>query len=258
MSIFLINLIMMGPNLVIYLEKNNYVYPVRMSELLKGKDQKKIGLKVSYDQVVKTGTPSHIGDFIHAFSPTGYENSNPRKVHWGRVSEANMYLGIIPLIIALIGLFWGRYKHKNLWVFLICSWGLFILGPPALIHKILFYIYPPVAFDRHPELHYLYYLFCLMFFYVLGANRIKKISLAFGVSFWKNLYNSWFSLSFFSMIIFVSVYKMHEVERSNQTDMPFYFCVIVVAAYVLKKLFGKEGIFCGIITGFISLVFFYA
>ena len=109
--------------------------------------------------------------FLHAFSPFGnHYATGPSSESWGVISESNMYIGLLILFVALWGLFYGKHSLRNIWLFVGGLFALYILGPLGPIHKFLFLTFPPAKFDRHPYAYYLFFIFPLLFFYILGAN----------------------------------------------------------------------------------------
>jgi hypothetical protein len=50
--------------------------------------------------------------------------------------------------------------------------GLLMLGPPAYLHALLYWIFPPLWFVRNMHTLVLSFVLAVLYFYVLGANRI--------------------------------------------------------------------------------------
>ena len=180
------------PNIVLMLEKDKYVFPARMVDASLKNPAKQYdilgaqlpykaavsstvvgGINMPYDFIASTGTFSTIWNFIQIISPDGNNYVGwPSRTGWGKPSEAYMYLGFLPWAIALLGLVAGRHDLKRLWLLILISFGLLMLGPPGGLHRLLYYIYPPMWFVRHTHTFVLFFIFAFLYFYVLGFNRI--------------------------------------------------------------------------------------
>ena len=101
--------LMAMPVFVVFLDKNDFVFPVRMNEKSKNNISDS-SLTSTYDHVRKTGAVARVGDFVHMVSPVGHHQSAQDKKFWGSLSEANMYIGMWTFFIALLGIFKGRHK----------------------------------------------------------------------------------------------------------------------------------------------------
>ena len=83
-----------------------------------------------------------------------------------------MYLGLLPWAIAILGLVAGRHDLKRVWLLILLAVGLLMLGPSGGVHRLLYYVYPPVWFVRHTHAFVLFFIFAFLYFYVLGFNHI--------------------------------------------------------------------------------------
>ena len=130
-------------------------------------------IKMPYNLIAFTGTFSNIWDFIQIIAPDGNEAINwPGRERWGKPSEAYMYIGFLPWAIAILGIVAGRHVMKKLWLLILICFGLLMLGPPGGLHRLLYYVYPPMWFVRHTHAFVLFFIFALLYFYILGLNHI--------------------------------------------------------------------------------------
>jgi hypothetical protein len=118
------------------------------------------------------GTYSAPNDFVQMLAPFGNEYARPSGRSWGKPSEAFIYIGMLPLAAALLGLVAGRNSLKHVWLLVLVSVGLLMLGPQAFVHALLYWGFPPLWFVRNMHTLVLFFALALVYFYVLGCNRI--------------------------------------------------------------------------------------
>ncbi|MFC1694251.1 YfhO family protein, partial [Candidatus Latescibacterota bacterium] len=181
------------PNIILLIEKENHIFPARMadelfltSEILalrsplngplqfeSSPSNQLSGIVMPYNFISYTGTHSTIWDFIHIIYPGGNKWINTNvKDNWGNPSEAYIFIGILPWIIAIIGMLIGRHDLKKIWLLMAICFGLLMLGPSGGLHKLLYYTFPPIRFVRHTHAFVLFFVFTLIYFYVIGLNHI--------------------------------------------------------------------------------------
>jgi hypothetical protein len=175
------------PNIVLMMERDKYVFTARMVDFSKmqapegaplqyevGPSSVSVsGINMSYKSITFTGTFSTVWDFIQIISPDGNNYIRwPSRIRWGDPSEAYMYLGFLPWAIALLGLVIGRHDLKRVWLLVFVGFGLLMLGPSGGVHRLLYYIYPPMWLVRHTHAFVLFFIFAFLYFYVLGFNHI--------------------------------------------------------------------------------------
>ncbi|TAN60542.1 hypothetical protein EPN18_08335, partial [bacterium] len=181
---FFIISMMAAPNIVLMLEKNDYIFPARMLDPAGetdgplqhegGPELKRVaGINMPYHFIKHTGTFSTVSDFIQMISPDGNEHIRwPDMKGWGRSSEAYIYLGLLVWCVGILGLLAGEHELKRVWALLLLLFGLLMLGPPGGLHWLLYHVYPPMWFVRHTHAFVLFFVFSFLYFYVLGLNRI--------------------------------------------------------------------------------------
>ncbi len=185
-----INIFMLLPNVVLLLEKKEFVFPARMlnteykngqslyaPQQYEGNPEDIVeGIIMPYVLVSKTGTYSTLWDFIQTLAPEG--NSYLHwygEIPWGNASEALIYIGFIPWVLCLLGIIYGQHPLKKFWLFIVILFGLLILGPAGGLHQFLFYLYPPLWFIRHTHCLVFFFSFILFYFYILGGNYVVDL-----------------------------------------------------------------------------------
>lgn len=181
-------LAMMAPNTILLIEKGDYLYPARMVDLsdesltpMGGPDQYEgkmageigQGIIMPYKLIVYTGTFSTVWDFIQAIAPDGNEHVRwAGRREWGKPSEAYIYLGFLPWVVALLGIVMGRHDLKGVWGLTTVAFALLMLGPAGALHPGLYFAFPPLWFVRHTHIFVPFFLFGMLYFYVLGLEYL--------------------------------------------------------------------------------------
>ncbi len=182
--------LMMAPNIALVMESDKYVNPPRMTvpnyenlppQGMPGNcDERQMsnahyvnGMRMPYEYIAFTGTFSTIWNFIQIIAPdaNGYLHWANRG-GWGSPSEAYIYIGLLPWAVALLGVVAGGHDMKRVWFFLLIFFGLLMLGPAGGVHRLLYYFFPPVWTIRHLHMLTLFFVFAVLYFYVIGLNRI--------------------------------------------------------------------------------------
>jgi hypothetical protein len=279
---FIVICAMAMPSIVLLLEKNKYVFPARMLDasyvfqMPQGGPQQYEGdLNVSdpdtsiimpYDVIAFTGTFSTIWDFIQVIAPGANKHILwDKREWWGNPSEAYMYIGLLPWIIAILGMVAGKHDLKKIWLLLLAGFGLLMLGPPGGLHKLMYYIFPPMWFVRHTHSFVLIFLFALLYFYILGFNHIfskwgrslfhREKSQGVLSRIIKNDKDSeYISTALFTLCILVCLYCMTELEHPS-TNYLFMFIVLIFAVgWLLRKDMGERGLYICLIISQVLIV----
>ncbi len=130
-----------------------------------------VGLLMPHRFFVGSGTPSTVWNFLQLLSPTG--NWHREGGHgWGNPSEAFMYLGLGVYAAALFGLVAGRHPLRPLWALTGLVYGLLLLGPLGGAQSFLSWVFPLVRFTRHTHTYTPYFQLAVLYFFVLGLNRL--------------------------------------------------------------------------------------
>lgn len=270
------------PNIALMLEKDKYVFPPRMVKPnyeklppqgssmayeLNVSLNNAYAIKMPYSLIAFTGTFSRIWDFIQIISPDGNEDiSWPGRDRWGKPSEAYMYIGFLPWAIAILGIVAGRHVMKKLWLLILICFGLLMLGPPGGLHRLLYYVYPPMWFVRHTHAFVLFFIFALLYFYILGLNHIFstwKSSLfpftnskqgIFSHLITNNKICKGIAILIFSACIIISVYWMTRLVYPATNYSFIFIFMIFIIGWFLRKDLRKDGLYISLIVGNIVIV----
>lgn len=269
------------PNIVLMLEKDRYVFPGRMvdtsSKMLSPRGSPfqyetvssstmVEGVKMPYSLINFTGTFSSIWDFIQVISPGGNNYiGRPGRAGWGSPSEAYIYIGLLPWAIALLGFVAGKHDLKRLWLLILISFGLVMLGPPGGLHRILYYIYPPLWFVRHTHAFVLSFVFALLYFYILGFNHIFVTWQGVIFQHYKpqgilsryvkdDMVCKVTAFFIFSACMVVSVYSMGRLKYPATNYLFGFIALIVATGWFLRKDLGEKGLYIGLIVSHIAIV----
>lgn len=180
-------LVMLLPSVVLLTETGRFVFPPRIVDYPyedkapnqgppqyepSGDVRSTRPLLFPYRLQLHIGAYSAPNDFVQLWAPLGNEYASPAKRTWGKPSEAFMYIGMLPLAVALLGMVAGRSPLKRVWMLTLVVVGLLMLGPQAFLHALLYWVFPPLWFARNTHTLVLFFILALLYFYVLGCNRI--------------------------------------------------------------------------------------
>jgi hypothetical protein len=287
---FVIILTTMLPNIIVMLEKDRYVFPARMIEpgyeerQPQGQPQQSEGsslpenhgILMPYRLIIHTGTFSSIWDFIQIVYPerNRFISGPSAKSAWGAPSEAYLYVGLLPWAIALLGFVAGRHELKSTWLLIASGFGLLMLGPAGGLHRILYYLYPPLWFTRHTHGFVLFFLFAFLYFYVLGFNHIfsswntslfppdavrprgilkRLIDDRLGT---RDLH-SIIAFILFSGSIVALVYWMTTLHYPQTHYLFLILLFIFVIGWILRRDLGKKGMYASLMLGHIFFVLIF-
>jgi len=281
---------MMMPNIIVMLEKDRYVFPARMKDpgyqeeapVATGSPQQHEGavlaedhgILMPYSLITHTGTFSSIRDFIQIVYPepnpviSGPGHESPSG------SEAYMYVGLLPWVIALLGFVVGKDELKSVWLFIAIAFGLLILGPAGGLHRLLYYIYPPLWFTRHMHCFVLFFLFAVLYFYVLGFNHLFSSWNAsvfpiddvrkggFLKVFIDDKLGTRHLHTVLSIILFSGslVFLVHWTTKLRYPEthyLSLLIVLVVVIGWIFRNDLGKKGIFAGLVAGHIAFVLLF-
>lgn len=176
-----------------------------------------------------------------------------------------MYLGLLPWAVALLGLVAGRHDMKKVWLLIFLCFGLLMIGPAGKLHRLLYYIYPPMWFVRHTHTFVLFFLFALIYFYILGFNHIFNTwrSAIFGSDKPQGILSYFIknekvcgviAFFIFSACIVLSVYLITRLAYPAKNYRFGLLALIVVSWWFLRKDLGEKGLYISLITSHIVIV----
>lgn len=269
-------LVMLAPSLVLLSETDRFVFPPRVVDYAYKDKAPNQGppqfeprreiqwtrpLLLPYRLQFYVGTFSAPGDFAQLLAPFGNEYARPAGRPWGKPSEAFMYVGMLPLAVALVGLVVGRHSLKRVWILALVVLGLLALGPQAFLHAALYWVFPPLWFVRNTHTLVLFFVLALLYFYVLGCNRFLAVRGAFifpvaqaSGPFARAIRISGLArglaVSVFTLAVGVGVVTM-SLLRFPLTFYVLPFLISVVAlGWWLRRDLGRSGLYWSVLAGF--------
>lgn len=266
-------LAMMAPNLVLISESSRFVFPLRMApkdfkeRLLKetglppaepDPSAVDIGIKMPYEMIPYTGAMVKVWEIIQTLSPNANANihayRNPDT--WGTPSEAFIYFSMLAWALCLLGFTSGDSAHRKLWLLMTLSFGLLMMGPPGGLHRVLFYIFPPLWFLRHTTLFVLFFQMGCLYFFVSGFEKIreKNFKISIPTSGWATLLP--FVVVLFTFGVFATKldYPVFKFPETN-----FVFVIFLLLAFSARRVFpmiGREGLWLALLATQAGLVLF--
>jgi len=116
---------------------------------------------------------SYPADFFNLFTPYSFmlhfEMIYFRSIH---VSEAFLYIGLIPLFLAIVGLFYSRHKYRIGFTLALGITLLLMLGPKFGLLKLFSYFFPFFFIVRNTHIFATFFIFCLIYFTCIGTDVI--------------------------------------------------------------------------------------
>jgi len=106
--------------------------------------------------------------FPHAFLKGWYGNIFNGAV----LTESFLYIGILPLFLAIYGIIFSRHRYKLNFLILLIVTGTVMLGPKCVFFKVFFYIFPLMRFTRYPMQFFPFFLLTLYYFAGLGIDHV--------------------------------------------------------------------------------------
>jgi hypothetical protein len=276
---------MAAPNIILLLENDKYVFPARMIDFSYegmapegGPLQYEVGssyaiahgINMSYNLIAFTGTFSTIWDFIQIIAPDGNNHIRwPGREGWGRPSEAYMYIGLLPWAIAILGLIAGRHDLKRVWLLILVCFVLIMLGPPGGLHRLLYYIYPPIWFVRHTHAFVSFFMFAILYFYIIGLNHIfsawgdhifyqHNSQGILGRFIKDNRVSNSIAVFIFSLCIILSVYWMAKITYPATNHLFILFIIVFAVGWLLRRDLGENGLYISLIASHIVIVLLFS
>lgn len=158
------------PLLTVAIEQNKIVPTARLDDKVDITE----GVSLSFSSVEKGGTHSNIADFLELIFPVvvkGY--------FWGwfpssgfGLSECFLYIGLLPLLLAIIGIIKPKGNYRINFLITLITIGLLMLGPKGIVYILLYLIFPPLRLARHMHLFAGFFIFTLFYFVGQGADYI--------------------------------------------------------------------------------------
>ena len=272
-------------NFILMLEKDKYVFPARMIDYsyegmapkggpleYEGGSSSVIvdGIIMPYDFIAYTGTFSNIWNFIQIIAPDGNKHIRwPNRAKWGKPSEAYMYIGFLPWAIAILGLISGRHDLKRVWLLILVCFALLMLGPLGVLHRLLYYIYPPMWFVRHTHTFVLFFMFALLYFYIIGLNHIFSAWGGYlfhqhnsqgilGRFIKDNRVSNSIAVFIFSFCIILNVYWMTKITYPATNYLFILLIIVLTIGWLLRRDLGEKGLYISLIASHIIIVLLFS
>lgn len=114
-------------------------------------------------------------DFFNLFTPYSF------MLHFEMIyfksilaSEAFLYIGLIPLFLAIVGLLYSRHRYRTGFMFALGVAVLLMLGTKFGVLKLFYYIFPFFSILRNTHTFVMFFIFCLLYFTCIGTDVIVE------------------------------------------------------------------------------------
>ena len=144
-----------------------------------------------------------------------------------------------------------------------------MLGPPGGLHRLLYYIYPPIWFVRHTHTFVLFFMFALLYFYIIGLNHIfsawgdhifhqHNSQGIFGRFIKDNRVSNSIAVFIFSFCIIF--YRLLD-DKDNLSSNRLSFCLFIIVfaiGWILRRDLGENGLYISLIASHIVIVLLFS
>ncbi|TAM39975.1 hypothetical protein EPN54_02955 [bacterium] len=122
-----------------------------------------------------TAANAYPADFFNLFTPYSF------MLHFEMIyfksilaSEAFLYIGLLPLFLAIVGLFHSRHKYRIGFMLALAVSALLMLGPKFGVLKFFSYFFPFFFIIRNTHIFSTFFIFCLVYFTCIGTDVILE------------------------------------------------------------------------------------
>lgn len=130
----------------------------------------KMTLLMPYQMIWATGSSLALDDFLGLWTSQRFFGP-----WYGRLaSEAAPFFGALAFLVSLVGIGFGRHPSRRVWLLVLAFFALLGLGPKGGLHALLYYVLPPLWFMRHTHLLSNFIQLALLFFFVIGLDRLLE------------------------------------------------------------------------------------
>ncbi len=247
--VFMVVAIMMLPNIVAYRESTKkYIFATRLNEIQK---RESTSLSMGYEYAIKSGTYTHPRDYLMSITPdASFVKSTPHKTVWGGRTESFLYIGLLPWSIAVLGMVAGRHHMKKTWLCVMLGIGVLMFGAPGLLHRLLYYFYPPLWFNRNIHNYFLCFSFAVLYFYVIGFNHIYLTRYVNAFSKQLSEKRSYVGIVLMTISVCLAMFWITRDGFSSQDYLALWpVGVLVVLGWGLYKYIGDKGLYISLLLG---------
>jgi len=124
---------------------------------------------------------SHPADFFNLFAPYSFM-LHFEMIHFKSIlaSEAFLYIGLIPLFLAMVGLLYSRQRYRIGFALALAITALLMLGPEFGVSRLFSYFFPFFFIIRNTHIFGTFFIFCLVYFTCIGMDVILERTENFG------------------------------------------------------------------------------
>ena len=115
---------------------------------------------------------SYPADFFNLLAPYSFV------IHffnWFYMSEAFLYIGLIPLFFAAVGLLYSRNKYKIGFALTAAIIALLMLGPRFFVSDLFSRLFPFFSIIRNTHTFATFFIFCLAYFVCIGTDVVADL-----------------------------------------------------------------------------------
>ena len=129
--------------------------------------------------------------------------------NWNYMSESFLYIGLIPLLLAIIGLWFSRHKYK--WGFILTTVivAFLMLGDNYFVYFLFHKFFPFFSIIRNMHTFGPFFIFCMVYFTCLGTDVIFESVYISKIRFYKGSVVFFFAALICLLALFVNSYTFN-------------------------------------------------
>jgi len=130
------------------------------------------------------GAPSYPADFFSLLAPYSFWMHLLMLYFSSAIpmSESFLYIGLIPIFFAIVGLFYSRHRYKIGFAFSLGLTTLLMLGPKFFVMKLFSDFFPFFSIIRNTHIFGAFFIFCLVYFTCIGVDVVLELAKNIGLS----------------------------------------------------------------------------
>jgi len=177
-------------------------------------------------------------DFLGLFSPyyflCYFLHIVPEKII-PEISESFLYIGLLPLLFSLIGLFFSRHRYKFGFLITVVTVGLLMLGGKTPVYGLFVRFFPFFSIVRNMHIFGPFFLFCLCYFVCIGVDVVCETLILPAKKFSKKAF--WIVFIFLCLAALIStILLVFRLQKVNLAIAPIIEAYKVSMPLELEKL----------------------
>ncbi|MBF0275174.1 MAG: YfhO family protein, partial [Nitrospinae bacterium] len=191
---------------------------------------------VPYD-LLSLANPFHHYDFLI--------NAKKMKYEGALLTESLLYIGILPFMFGIYGIFCCRDKYKPNFIVMAGSLFLIMMGTSFFFYIFVCYVFPVIRFQRHPMQFIPFFLITIYYFSAIGFDTVQKKyhEVKEKISKDGKSVNSFYTLSLIVLMSFAGIWLLYVTYEGKQVgaSLSLYFLLFLLTSLLMFSICFKKG-----------------